>query len=479
VVEIELERHFVQSQEQSGRTIHRLIILGREGTEVLLKPTEAGFVFPSVEIPRWERLAENLTAALRRDWGCDAVCLFTLAGSTHDGGLSRNHYEVMECSHECWHEPGRTGETSWRPIRFLTPQSFQQEAEFSVLQQCLHQVDAYNRDPSAPFARRGWLASLRDWTSEVIRPLGLELIGPLRQYNASPTFNLIRFETTGPAVWFKAVGEPNQREFPITLKLAQRFRQFMAEIIATKPEWSAWLSREVEGANLGDANDIELWKKAAAALANLQIESIPECESTLQLGAHDLRPDALLAAVDPFCDLVVRLMENQQKVPPPTLNRQEISLVKLRIEDSLTLLDDLEIPNALGHLDLNPWNVLICADGCVFLDWAEACVGHPFLSFDYLLQHFRRAIGTDIASESQLIEAYKAPWRQLLSDDLICQGLALVPLTAVFAYAAGTGAWKDEERMRDPKMAGYLRSLARRMNREAIQLVERRSSCLS
>lgn len=475
VAEIELERHFVQSQQQSGRTTHRLIVLSRDGTEVLLKNGEDRFVFPSVEIPRWERLAENLTAALRRDWGCNAVCLFTLGNSTHDDGLSGNRYEVMEC----WHDAGRTREAAWIPARSLTTNSFQQEAEFSLLQQCLHQLETYEHDPSAPFARRGWLAGVQDWTSAVIRPLGLELSGPLRQYNASPAFNLIRFETTGPAVWFKAVGEPNQREFPITLKLAQRFRQFMAEIIATKPEWSAWLSREVEGANLGDVNDIELWQQAAAALANLQIESISECEFTLQLGAHDLRPDALLAAADPFCDLVAGLMERQPKVPPPTLNRQEISLLKLRIEDSLTLLDDLEIPNALGHLDLNPWNILISADRCVFLDWAEAYIGHPFLSLEYLLQHFRRAVGTDTVFESQLVEAYKAPWRQLLSDDLICEALPLVPLAAVFAYAAGTGAWKDEERMQDPKVASYLRGLARRMNREAIQLVERRSSCHS
>jgi hypothetical protein len=38
---------------------------------------------------------------------------------------------------------------------------------------------------------------------------------------------------------------------------------------------------------------------------------------------------------------------------------------------------------------------------------------------------------------------------------------------------------KDEERLRDPKIAGYFRGLARRMNREAMQVLERRSPCLS
>ena len=127
----------------------------------------------------------------------------------------------------------------------------------------------------------------------------------------------------------------------------------------------------------------------------------------------------LLAAVDPFFDLIARLMEEQPKVPPAILSRQELSLLKLRIKDSLTLLEDLRIPDTLGHLDLNPWNIIVSEDGCVFLDWAEAYVGHPFFSFEYLLQHFRRAIGADLHFESQLVQAYKAPWRQLLSGEVI------------------------------------------------------------
>ena len=79
-----------------------MIVLGRDGTEVLLKIAEPGFAFPAVEIPRWERLAENLTAALKRDWGCDAVCLFTPNHSSEDGHSNGEHYEVMEC----WRDGG-------------------------------------------------------------------------------------------------------------------------------------------------------------------------------------------------------------------------------------------------------------------------------------------------------------------------------------------------------------------------------------
>jgi len=137
------------------------------------------------------------------------------------------------------------------------------------------------------------------------------------------------------------------------------------------------------------------------------------------------------------------------------------------------------MPNALGHLDLNPWNIIVSANGCVFLDWAEAYVGHPFFSLEYLLQHFRREVGEDAVLESEVVNAYTAPWRQLFSDDRTREALALTPLAAVFAYAAGTDEWKDETRLRDLSVVAYFRSLARRMNREAIQFIEGRPACLS
>lgn len=465
----------MESQEQSELEIHRVIVFGRNGTEVLLKIAEPGLSFPAVEIPRWERLAENLTAALRRDWGCDAICLFTPNHSSEDGNSNGKHYEVMEC----WCDEARISETVWKPVHSLTAGSFQNEAEFRIFEQCLVQLGGYERDPSAPFARRGWLASLREWTADVIRPLGLELTEPWRQYNASPSFSLIRFETSGPAVWFKAVGEPNQREFPVTRKLSQQFPKYLPELLGARADWNSWLSLEAPGTNLGETQEIALWERAAETLARLQIESVAKTESILDAGAHDLRTETLSTLVHPFLAVMAQLMDQQTKFPPLVLSLQELSLLGLRIEDSLTLLEDLGLPEVLGHSDLNPRNIVVATDQCVFVDWAEAHVGHPFLSFEYQRQHFRRAIGTDFALESRLARSFSAPWCQLFSGEIIAEALTLAPLAAVFAYAVGNDAWKDQERLKEPKVAGYFRSLARRMNREAMRFADRRSPCLS
>jgi len=464
----------MDSQQQSERETCRLIVFGPGRADVLVKNTPAGFAFPSVEIPRWERVAENLTAVLKRDWGCDAVCLFTLACPPEDRNSNEDHYEVMEC----WRDGRISSETEWAAICSLGANSFLHEADFQTLQRCLHQLKRYEGDASTPFARTGWLGSLRNWTSGAIHHLGLELNDSLRQFNGGPVFSLIRLETTGPAVWFKAVGEPNLREFPITLKLAERFPRFMPEILATRPEWNGWLSREVDGRNLGDAKDIDAWELAAANLAKLQIRSISSSETLLPLGAHDLRLDALLSAIDPFFDLVARLMGRQPKSPPAILSPEELGLTRILVDDALTMLADLGIPTTLGHLDLNPWNIIVSTESCVFLDWAEAYVGHPFFSFEYMLEHFRRYREDNAQFESCFTNAYKTPWQKFLPDDCISEALALAPLAAAFAYAVGGDTWKDEERLRDAKIAGYFRSLARRMNREAMQL-ERRSSCPS
>ncbi|MBZ5688950.1 MAG: aminoglycoside phosphotransferase family protein [Acidobacteriia bacterium] len=465
----------MEPQEQSDRETCRVIVLGRNREDVLLRVSQAGFFLPSVEVPRWQRLAEHLTAGLRRDLGRGAVCLFTPKNPSSRSETNGTHYEVMEC----WHDEGRAGGGVWNPIGSLTERSFQDKAEFQILEQCLRESDCYERDTSSPFAKRGWLAELRNWTAEIIQPLGLELTGQFCQYNASPSFSLIRFETNGPAVWFKAVGEPNQREFPITLKLAELFPMFTPEILGTQPKWNGWLSREAAGTNLGDTKETAKWERTAADLARLQLRSISQSELILNSGAHDLRPDTLLASADPFFDLVAQLMEEQTKIPPPALSRQELNLLKLRIQDSLTLLEELRIPSGLGHLDLNPGNIIVSADQCRFVDWAEAYVGHPFFSFQYLLEHFRRAVVPSPETESRLMEAYKAPWQNLVPADVVDEALMLAPLAAVFAYAAGTGAWRDQQRLRDQNLAGYFRSLARRMNREAIQFIERRSPCLS
>ena len=131
------------------------------------------------------------------------------------------------------------------PVAALSKDSLTDVTDHSAIQQSIAQCSADGKtSPAGPFTCLGWFDELREWVEEVIEPLGFHLNGSFRQLNASPSFSLIRFETDGPALWFKAVGEPNQKEFPITCVLAQLFPGDVPSVLATRPEWNGWLTRE-------------------------------------------------------------------------------------------------------------------------------------------------------------------------------------------------------------------------------------------
>jgi hypothetical protein len=455
---------------------YRVIVLGKNGTEVLLVPNGDRFALPSVNIARWQRVAENLTAAVKTDWGEEVICLIEPDVSASANGTQIRYQAAEHCSAS----GNPKVPTQWVPLSALSQDSLTGASDYLAIQQSIALCSAEGKEStSGPFARLGWFQDLREWVEAVIEPLGFHLNGNVRQLNASPSFCLLRFETDGPALWFKAVGEPNQREFLVTCALAQLFPTCIPGVLATRPDLNGWLTREAPGQLLCEAREDALWQRAASALAELQIDSIDHGARILEAGARDLGARALSKLIQPLMENMAQLMERQTKVPPATLGRDELFRLGDRIQTTLDALEALGIPETLGHLDLNPGNIIVSPNACVFLDWAEAYVGHPFFSFQYLLEHFRRMVGVNSACEAKLTSSYLRPWGQIARPEFLAEVIALAPLPAVFAYAAGTDAWKHSESTRDPKLAGYFRALARRMNLEADQLINRGLPCLS
>jgi hypothetical protein len=225
--------------------------------------------------------------------------------------------------------------TQWVPVSGLSQECLIDCCDYLAIQQSIALCSAEVKDSSVgPFARLDWFKELREWVQTVIEPSGFHLNERFRQLNASPSFSLVRFETDGPAVWFKAVGEPNQREFPITSTLAQLFPNYLPGILATRPDWNGWLTREVAGKLLCDVQEVALWERAAAALAELQIESIDHGARVLAAGARDLGATALSKLIQPFIEIMAQLMERQSRVPPAAVGRKELLLLGDRIQSA-------------------------------------------------------------------------------------------------------------------------------------------------
>ena len=458
------------------RENYRAILFAQEGRKLLVVPSPGGLLLPAVQVPQRERLADNIAAAVRSDWGQEAICLFDPQVNSPICVAEDHNYQVMECHGAERSHPGGV----WVEVPSLLEPAFADPADHAALRQSVAACGGcLSRRSAEPFARLGWFHDVEAWAEEVVGRRGFHLTGSFSQLNASPAFSLVRFRTTGPAVWFKAVGKPNLREFPVTLSLARLFPQYVPTVLAMQPAWNGWLALEAEGASLSATEDPHAWKLAASALAKLQIESLSRAEVLIESGARDLRTSALLKRVRPFMDAMGQLMARQLRVPPAVLSGNQLDRLTGQIEEVLSLCIDSEIPDGLGHLDLNPGNMMVTKGQCVFLDWAEAYVGNPFFSLQYLVEHFRRSTSMGATAESVLTNAYAEEWEPVVSAEKLAKALALAPMLAVFACAAGSETWSDDARLSDPRAAGYLRSLTRRLQCEAGRRRDRSLKCPS
>jgi hypothetical protein len=135
-------------------------------------------------------------------------------------------------------------------------------------------------------------------------------------------------------------------------------------------------------------------------------------------------------------------------------------------EDACYRLETIGIPDTLLHSDLNLHNILIGDGSCVFTDWAHACVGNPFVTFEQLRAQVAQEKNTH-SWVSRLPELYQEAWRRALPNCQLECVPTLVPLIAVASYLCSRRDWIISERRYMPRFQSYARSLARQMDRAA------------
>jgi len=452
---------------------YRLIVTRRNASEVLLSPNGSDWALPRVEIHPQQRVAEQLASEVSREWGLQSYCLFVPSHRT-SGQNGEARCAVME---SVTHNGKTPAGTYWMPRTVATGRGAAEEA--GAVRESLEELDTYARgERPGPFARPGWLRELFSWTQEQVAPLGLRVTGGFRQLNASPTFSLIRLETDDGALWFKATGEPNSHELPVSLLLARLFPGHVPRILGVHPSWNGWLSAEASGTALDEISDCSAWERVAEGLAELQIASIGKSAELLEGKCKDLRLPKLVKCIDPFLARMAEFMTAQEKPSPAPLSTSELVSLGEGLKEACSLLQSFGLPDTLGQIDCNPGNIFVSPDRCVFLDWAEGCVSNPLITFEYLREHIGRSSVQEPSALERLTAAYIRPWSSFYPPYDLARALAVSPLIAVFTYAIASDAWRAPDSIYNPELAGYFRSLTRRMHRESIHAAERSELCL-
>ena len=449
------------SEQSHGHESWGILAVSPDGRQILLQQEGENFSLPRVEIPRYERVAANINRTVRQDLGIPVISLYPIvpAGPGDTAGGDYHAVTALPKNDDLPH----AGE--WKFMSSLSAESFPRRLDFLAIRAFRAGLERNGEDRETfPFLQPDWLTDVARWVADALRPHALHLTGAFRQLNADSLFSLIRFETNGRAVWFKAVGAGNSREFPLTLALAQLCPARIPKVLAGKPEWRAWLALEASSVCLSESSDPRQWEGAAAELAFLQIASIPAADALRSAGAQDLTCDGLRLLAETFFAFLTSSPPASRASGGNALTGEEIEEIKNAVLDCLAHLEAVGLPNTVGHMDLNPANIHSTGTGCVFLDWAEAFLGNPLFSFEYLLQHFRRAVSPGAQEQTRFREAYLLPWREVVSPAGLQAATSSAPLAALFAYAATV--WSDSTK-RGPNVAGekYLASLVRKMKR--------------
>jgi hypothetical protein len=445
--------------------VWRVVLLRRNACEFLAFETDSALRLPTVEIPAYSRVALELNERIKTLWGLDVYSLYPIPSAD---APQPARYHVVEALH---FDDAAPETARWISLCDAGNFLFSDRSDFAAVQAWRASLSARNTNGGLrPFERPGWLFALRELVQDAARRIPLILNGQFLQFTAGTSCSLIRFETNREAVWFKAVGEPNSREFPLTILLSSRLQNYLPQILATQPHWNAWIMPAVPGIPLSEAEDPSVWCNAARDLARLQIASVEIVGDVLELKARDVRTGTLLEKIEPFFAVVRTLMEQQIKSAPPRVLPSELETLESDTREALLALQRERVPDTVGNLDLNPDNVIVLPESTVFLDWAEASVGHPFFSLAHLLEHRRACTRNPADWDDRLVPMYLAEcvkhWSLSNPNRILCLAVFL----AVFAHAVSTDAWRDGSALRDSRLAGYYRSLTRRMKSYADRL---------
>jgi hypothetical protein len=181
-----------------------------------------------------------------------------------------------------------------------------------------------------------------------------------------------------------------------------------------------WLLLRDAGTMLRDVvareRSVEPWLEVLSLYGGLQRSCEADVPALLAAGCPDLRlpvlPGRLAALADELAD------DPAEGLSAPELTALRDSV--LRVEAWCGQLAALGIPDSVQHDDLNDGQVFLGDGHVAILDWADACVTHPFLSLSVALEGVIAWGPDDVAGSVDLSpfrDAYLARFVDLASTD--------------------------------------------------------------
>lgn len=439
--------------EQSSQLDYYRVALVQPRAQVLLvEDCNGALRLPSIGIRLHSRQADQLSNAIHQQWNFKSVVIDILPPVSGMHGCAV--VEVLSCDEPLCADRLVPVLPNERDILNLAASE----------RDTLHKILCGDTTGRSPFSRVGSIEEIQEWIRASVPDRHIEFTGNVRWANAGGSFALLRLGVwPPPALWLKATGTPNKHEFAVTVKLAALFPNCLPPIVATRPDWNAWLMEEA-GQPLETCISLGAFEQATHCLVRLQLGSAGHIETLLESGCFDQRMAVLRASLPRMFHYLKDAMTRQTSVRVAPMTPRRMEELNDLLNEACDSIEAIGIPDTLIHNDINAGNILFDGSKAVFADWAEAYIGNPFFSFHHLRMHTQQVESSHVW-EKKVDSIYLDHWRNHIGAAVASRALALTQPLAIASYLIGRDTGFDSPVRNEPHCEAYARSLARHMDR--------------
>lgn len=399
---------------------------------VVLHPSEPTVWIPSGRDPAlpvlrlshdggvWYGNAETIIRLVRETWGLDTVLLRSPAYSADRVARDVQLSLLLQAHPEAMPAHGR-----WLPAAEVK-ELMAGVAGAELISAAVRELEQPLSGSRTPWYERGWFAQAMAWADAALAANGLARQGLPGQHRSWGLSHVVRLETDGGTVYFKAAafdgaaaltgdGKPQgilfSNEAALLAGLTGRFPDLLPRLLAFDPD-RVWLLLPEFGPMLDDSTDVAIWEAALRLHARHQRAYVGKEADLADFGCLSRPLDRLRVQFDALLldDDVLAFLE------PP--DRARLHAIAEVARASIVEAAACGIPDTLVHGDLHAGNVAIGDGKPIFFDWTDASIGHPFLDLATFLQPSRLfEEAPDV--RDRLRAAYLDEWRGVAAPGVL------------------------------------------------------------
>ena len=368
---------------------HYVLVPDPSRSAVLVTSTVAGPVIPLIRGPHG---VAGVVESLRHAFALDAVYLRTARVVFDEKRKPTGGLHELDSPPPEWRPPSGTmwlglddADASTLALVELRDDAARWVAEL---------LGAPVPDARPAWSRPGWFVQASTWILETATARGLQPTGDVEFVGHWPLSSVLRLETVGGRVFFKAVFPLLGHEPVVTAQLSARHPTLAPELLAMDESRGWMLMRELPGTPIGDLDESR-WGDGLRAAATIHKAWIGRDAELLSLGVHDRGLLALEHDIATMLDAIELSSEDRRRLDSsrPTFARASAEL------------GAGAVPETLVHGDLHPWNVMAADDGVRIFDWSDSCVSYPLFDLPTYLERT-----AEKSARAALLDAYLEVW---------------------------------------------------------------------